>query len=519
MHPSPATIAAGIAQISGRARVRIALGGLWHETNTFAAGRTTLADFRAYQYAEGAGILVRYQGTGTELSGMIAATHAAGADLVPTVFAGAVPSGIIARAALDDICASFERALASGGPFDGVLLVLHGAAVAEGIADADAHVLGIVRARLGAHVPIAATFDYHANLGASMVARADVLVGYDTYPHTDMHARGEEAARLLIRMIQTGARPHKAHVKLPLLTAPIVQRSGTKPLSEVYARLHAAEDGPGIWCGSIAMGFPYSDIAELGASVLVYGDDAGKAEDVARDLAAALWDVRHDLSPRLVPVPEAVARAIAASEGPVVLVDAADNVGGGSAGDGTAILAELLAQGARDAVVVIADEAAARAALTAGEGGAFDFPVGGKCDILHGPPVRVRGFVRRTFAEARYRHVGSYMAGYETSMGAAAVVDADGVRVLLTTRRTMPFDAGQLLSVGLDPARQRIIVVKSAIAWRAAYGAVAKSFIEVDTPGVCASNLARFAYRDRPRPAYPLEPDAVFEPALSPHAA
>ncbi|MFN0043502.1 MAG: M81 family metallopeptidase [Alphaproteobacteria bacterium] len=515
--PRPVTIGAGLVQFSGRARVRIALGGLWHETNTFASGRTALADFRAYQYAEGAEILARYHGTGTELGGMLAALRAGGAEPVPVVFAGAVPSGVIAREALDDICAGFERALSSGGPFDGALLVLHGAAVAEGIADADAHVLGIVRARLGARIPIAATFDYHANLSASMVARADVLVGYDTYPHTDMRARGEEAARLLIRMIQTGARPHKAHIKLPLLTAPIVQRSGAPPLSDVYARLHAAEAGPSIWCGSIAMGFPYSDIADLGASVLVYGDDAGKAEGVARDLAAALWDVRRDLSPRLVPPAEAVRRAVAASEGPVVLVDAADNVGGGSAGDGTAILAELLAQGARDAVVVIADEAAVRAARAVGE--AFDFPVGGKCDALHGPPVRVLGRVRAIFAEARYRHLGSYMTGYETSMGAAAVVDEGGVRILLTARRTMPFDAGQLLSVGLDPALQRIIVVKSAIAWRAAYGAVAKSAIEVDTPGVCASNLARFAYSHRPRPVFPLEPDAIFEPAQSPNSA
>ena len=489
--------------------MRVAIGGIWHETNTFAAGLTTLADFRAYQYAEGPDLLARYTGTGTELGGMIEAAAALGIELVPTVYAGAVPSGTIARAALDAVAGTLDRMLAAAGPLDGALLVLHGAAVAEGIDDADAHVLAVARRRLGT-APIAATFDYHANLGPGMVDGANVLVGYDTFPHVDMAARGGEAAHLLHRMIAAGRRPCAAHIKLPLLTAPINQLSGAPPLDTIYARLHDIERAGEIWCGSLAMGFPYADIPELGASVLAYADTEAAARGAAADIARRLWTVRESFRPHLVSPAEAVARAIAAPRGPVVLVDAADNVGGGAAGDGTAILAELIRQNAQDAVVVIADpEAVARARDASG---LFDGPVGGKIDDQHGPPVRVVGRVARYWPEARYRHVGSYMTGTETSMGAAAVIVAGGVRVVLTSRRTMPFDRGQLDCVDMPPERQKIIVAKSALAWRAAFGDVAADAIEVDTPGVGASNLARFAYRRRPLPVFPLDPDADFSP-------
>ena len=261
---------------------RVAIGGIWHETNTFARGRTTLDDFRAYQFAEGAALLERYRGTGTELGGMIEWASATGVELVPTLFAGAVPSATIAREALDAVCGDLLARLKAAGPVDGVLLVLHGAAAAEGIDDADAHVLAAVRAAVGAHCPIAATFDFHANLGAAMVGHADVLVGYDTFPHVDMAERGREAMELLERMLGNPSRPAKALLKLPLLTVPQMQATGLPPLDRIFERLHAVEATPGRWCGSIAMGFPYADGPELGAGVLVYADEQAQADSAAR---------------------------------------------------------------------------------------------------------------------------------------------------------------------------------------------------------------------------------------------
>jgi microcystin degradation protein MlrC len=495
---------------------RIAVGGIWHETNTFAADRTGLDAFRAYQYALGEEVLSQYAGTNTELGGMIAAADELGLQLVPTIHAGAVPSGTIARDTLETLCGELQARLRAAGSVDAMLVVLHGAAVAEGVDDADAHMLAAIREVLGPAVPVAGTFDFHANLSATMVSLADILVGYDTYPHVDMAERGQEAAQLLEHILRTGRRPVCALRKVPLVTVPQVQGTGAEPMRGVMALLAEVERWPAVWCASIAMGFPYADVAELGASVLTYGESDESTRTAADTLAYAIWERRDRFVPDLVPVEAAVAEGLAARETPVVLVDAADNVGGGAAGDGTVVLEALIRAGARGAVVLIADPEAVAIAEAAGEGGVFNGPVGGKTDDQHGAPVPLRGRVRR-IVDGRYTHQGSYMTGYVTAMGRTAVVDVDGITVILTSLRTMPFDAGQLRSLAIEPVQQRIIVVKSAVAWRAAFGNVARHAIVVDTPGVCASNLGRFAYLCRPQPLYPFESEIAFElPARAP---
>ena len=483
---------------------RIGIGGIWHETNTFSTETTGMAAFKAYQLAKGEDIIDRYEGTGTELGGMIEGAGALGFSLAPTLFAAAVPSGVIEQKTLAYLVDDLSERLRAALPLDGMLLVLHGAAVAEGIDDADGWILARLREILPATVPLVATFDCHANLSQAMVDQADMLIGYDTYPHVDMAARGREAADALAAMLQQAARPTCAFRKLPLLTAPQMQATEQAPMKAIMASLHQFEADGAILNGSIAMGFPYADIADLGASVLTYAEDQSAADRVADRLAETIWDARALFEASLMPVDEAVTQAMAARETPVVLAEAADNVGGGSAGDGTTVLDALLHADAKDAVIVIADPRAIAIAENAGVGGQFRGLVGGKVDRLHGDPIRVDGRVA-LLADGRYRHTGSYMTGYETSMGRTAVVQAGGVKIVLTSLRTMPFDAGQLTSVGIDPAEQRIIVAKSAIAWRAAYGSTAKRAIPVDSPGIATSNLARLLYRKRPKPLYPLD--------------
>ena len=485
---------------------RVGIGGIWHETNTFSTEITGRSAFEDYQLATGEDIIDRYEGTGTELGGMIEGAKSHGFVLLPTLFAAAVPSGLIDQAVIRDLVDELVVRLREAGPLDGMLMVVHGAAVAEGIDDADGWILAQLRAAIGWTVPLVAAFDCHANLSQTMVDQADMLIGYDTYPHIDMAERGREAADALAPMLYDQFRPVFAFHKLPLVTAPQMQATGESPMADIMPKLHAIERQGAILNGSIAMGFPYADVADLGASVLVYATDAGPAARAADDLARMIWQARDRFRPELMAVDQAVQTAITASETPVVLAEAADNVGGGSAGDGTAVLDALLKHDAKDAVIVIADPEAVTAAEAAGVDGTFDSLVGGKVDRLHGEPVRVRGRVQ-LLTDGRYRHTGSYMTGYETSMGRAAVIEAGSIKIVLTSLRTMPFDAGQLTSVGIEPEDMRIIVAKSAIGWRAAYGSIAKQAITVDSPGIATSNLARLRYEKRPRSLYPLEPE------------
>ncbi len=342
---------------------RILVTGAWHETNTFSAVPTELQDFRSYQYALGDDVLTRHAGTNTEIGGMMEGAAVHGFDLRPAMFAGAVPSGLITRQTfehiVDETCMRARRL----APLDGALVALHGAMVAEGAAGAEAIFLDRLRAELGPDCPTVATFDIHANLSSALFERADVLIGYDTYPHVDMAQRGREAAAVLSEILDSGALPAKAYRKLPLLTVPQVQATAEVPMNDVIAVLHAVEASPGVRTGSVAVGFPYADVPHLGVAVVIYGDDTAAVERGADRTAEAIWRKRRALVAELVSPREAVAQSLAAPLGPVVLVDVADNVGGGAPGDGTVLLQELLDASARRSVVVIWDPHAARKAI------------------------------------------------------------------------------------------------------------------------------------------------------------
>lgn len=237
---------------------------------------------------------------------------------------------------------------------------------------------------------------------------------------------------------------------------------------------------------SIVGGFSYSDVERAGVSVLVVVDD-DRTEAARGVLAATAADIvaQEEVFARVRPSPaEAVAQALASPLRPVVIADVGDNVGGGSAGDGTAVLRELLAQRASSAVVMLYDPAAVRVAEKAGVGGTFVGEVGGHTDGFHGDPVEIRGPVLHT-GDSTYCTEGTWMSGATFTMGRAAVVDVAGTLVVLTEHRVPPFHREQLTIVGVDPAQMGVIVAKGAIAWRAAFGGDARSVIEADTPGIC----------------------------------
>ncbi len=491
---------------------RILIGGLWHETNTFSPIPTDLDDFRRFQLVEGDALLTAFAGTNTEIGGMLPEAAALGFELVPTIHAGAVPSGLVTRAALDYIV---DRLVAGAGrgPIDGVLLVLHGAMVAEGIDEADAWVAERVRAAVGPDCPIVATFDSHANLTARLVEATDILVGYDTLPHVDMGDRGREAARLLGRLLAGEARPAVFFAKVPLLSVPQKQATTESPMGDVSALRAEIERDKAIWTCSAVMGFPYSDVPHLGMAALAYGEAKAAAAAVER-LAAKIWSLRREFLPSLVPVERAAALAVEANAGPVVLVEPADNVGGGAPGDGTHVLRALLDRGADAGAVVLWDPGAASRAAAIGVGGRFRGEVGGRTIPLHGAPATVDGTV--AFAgPVRYRRDKTYMHGQEIDLGLCAVVTIGGLKIVLTSERAMPFDTMHWREVGIDPERERLVTMKCGSMWAGILGDVAADHHYVDTGGITTSNLERMPFTRLDRPVFPLVRDLEWQPAAT----
>jgi microcystin degradation protein MlrC len=486
-------------------RPRIAIAGFMHESNTFNPRVTDRAAFVAQSLVFGPALLDEWRDAHHEVGGFIeAATESF--EPLPLAMAWATPSGPVADAVLEEVTGRLIADLQRQQP-DGLLLALHGAMVAESYPDADGEVLCRLRRALGPDFPIVVTLDLHGNVSQRQVDQCQAIVAYRTYPHIDQRECGRRAAGLLLRMLRQEVRPCQMLAKPPLIVNILAQETSRQPIKALYEEASALEQRPGILAVNLLPGFAYADVPQMGPSIIIVADSApGLARHEAARLAASLWKVREHLAAKPQDAPTAVAQALKAERLPVVLVDCGDNVGGGSAGDGTVLLVEMLRQGATEAVVCLYAPDEVGACVAACVGQEVHLLVGGKVDRLHGDPVAVTGRVRLlhdgSYVEPLPRHGGRRL----NHMGRTALVELPGHnQLVLTSQRHPPFSLGQLTCLGIQPERMRLLVVKAAIAYKAAYAPIAGTIIEVDTPGLTAVNPERFTYRHIRRPMFPLD--------------
>ena len=510
MRVLPLLLVLALAALGQGRRPRIAIGGILHESNSFNPRPTPLADFAIRRGEE---IVREFGESNHEVAGYLEGARKFDFEPVLTLVASATPSGPVEDVALDAMTAELIERLRSAGRLDAVLLALHGAMVTPKHPHADAEVVRRLRAALGRDVPIVVTHDFHANISPEIVELSTALLTYKTNPHIDQRERGLRAADIASRIARGQAKPVQAIVKPGMLYNIRHQYTSREPLAPIVEESRRLERDPRILAASVSGGYQYADVPAMGASIVVVTDsDPALAEREAKRLSGMLWATRGRLKLDLPDAAAAVAQARGETRFPVVLVEMGDNIGGGSAGDSTVILSELLRQKAEGWVVVIADPGAVASAARAGVGNGFEEMVGGKTDRLHGDPVRVRGRVKSLhdgrYIETEVRHGGQRYL----DQGLTAVLEVDASTrdtpnlLMLTTRRQTPFSLHQLISCGIYPQRQRILVVKAAIAYRAAYEPIAARIIEVDTPGLTAVNPARFEWHNVPANLFGLRP-------------
>jgi microcystin degradation protein MlrC len=486
--------------------MRIAVAGFQHESNTFADAITTRDRFVEDGLLFGSEVVERWRDAHHEIAGFLEAGVELGFETLPLLMTKATPSGPVDAAFVNEIAEEIVERLRQSHA-DGLLLALHGAMVTTAESSGDTVVLRRLRAAVGASFPIVVTLDFHANCTAEMAQLANAILCYQTNPHTDMRAKGLEAGQLMHRLVDGGIRPVCALRKPPMIVPINHQATERMPLKALLAAARAIEQESGMLSASVVAGFPYADVPAMGPAILAISDgDATAAAAAADRLADLLWASRPQLVIDLPDAGAAVSEALRTPQGPVVLVDFGDNVGGGSPADGTFLLQELVRQQASQSGVVVADPAAVEQCVAAGVRNSARLSVGGKTDRRHGNPVVIDGVVRGIhdgrWIEPQARHGGVRFH----DQGLSAVVGwGDENQICLTSRRYPPFSLGQLTSMGVDPSRQRILVVKAAIAYRAAYEPIAARIIEVDTPGLTAVNPRHFVYRNICRPIWPLD--------------
>jgi microcystin degradation protein MlrC len=494
---------------------RVGVAGFLHESNTFLGVPTSYEQFESTSLTRGQALLDRWQGAHHELGGFLAGAREQGLQVVPLYATFAVPSGTISAQAFERISKELLSSISAALPLDGLLLALHGATASEEHGDADGEILQRVRALVGPDLPIVTTLDLHANVSPRMIDLANATVAYRSNPHLDQADRGSEAAALMARILRGEVHPVQALETPPLLIHISKQYTSDEPARGLYTDLEEVTRWPGVLSASVAMGFYYADVSEMGASFWVVADgDEALARKGARWLAERAWARRSDFVGTLPTPAEAVHAAANAAAHPIALMDIGDNVGAGSPGDSTILFAEILRQNVPNCMVVLCDPGAAKACLEAGPGATVQLLVGGKADDRHGSPVPISGIVRTLsdghFVETQVRH-GGWGIG---DQGLTAVVETpEQHTVVLTSLRMAPMSLEQVLSLGVHPERKQILIVKGVVAPRAAYAPVSADIVLVDTAGVSSDNPRNFAYRNRRAQLYPLEPDAAYEPS------
>jgi microcystin degradation protein MlrC len=482
--------------------MRIAVGGFLHESHSFAPRATRYEDFLQPgglpPFTAGDGLVPAMRPRSVPLAGAIAVAEAMDVTLVPLAWAFANPAGPVEDEAFERIaariCAPLSEAL-DAGPLDGVYLDLHGAAVVDSFPDAESELLRRVRAIVGADMPLTISLDPHANLTEAMVRLSDAVVPFRTYPHVDMKEAGAQAMRLLLDRIARGSPWHRAFRRLDFWIPLGSQCTLMAPMQTVMAERASLAGTMRAVELAFCFGFPYADFDGCGAAIAAFADTAAEADAAADALLEYVNAQESRFLQETLPSAQAVAEArqlAAKAARPVVLADTQDNPGGGGHGDTTELLAELVRQGAKGAVVCLINDAeSAAVCAAAGVGGQVELSLGGKSD---GMPFACSARVER-LTDGVFTLTGPMGAGNPGNIGPTALIDVDGVRVIVSSRKMQALDQAILRHVGIEPASCPIIALKSSVHFRADFGPIAERVIVAIAPGPVVADPAVLNFR------------------------
>ncbi|MBM3395243.1 MAG: M81 family metallopeptidase [Betaproteobacteria bacterium] len=490
--------------------MRFVIAQMQHETNTFSPVETPWEVFGpAGPYLDEAAYRAM-KGTRLPMAAFLDLAEEAGADIATPLAAWANPSGPVDGASYDRMCDTICAAVAKG--CDAVFLDLHGAMVVrDRTDDGEGTLLERIRT-IDPKVPIAVSLDLHANVTERMVKHCTVIAGYKTYPHVDQYEAGHLAGSVLLRHLRGEVRAVMAWGNVPLLAQTLKQNTDETPMKDCVDAARTAEKS-GLLAATAFGGFQQADIRDAGLSAVVVADGhVNQAQQACQRILDTAWERKDAFIYRGEPLFEALARAkqmAADTGGPILLLDHADNCASGANQDTMYVLREALQRGLSGiAVGPVRDPAAVAQLVASGVGARVTLPVGGKMDMpaigRRGEPLELTGVVR-AITDGEYTITGPQFHGMRCFMGRTAVLDTGAALVVITERNQEPWDVGVFTSVGIDPARQRFLLLKSRMYFRPVFLPLAKGMVFCDSVGVGSSDWTLFDYKNIRRPIYPLD--------------
>lgn len=488
--------------------MRVFCTALVHETNSFSPIPTNRSSYEKT-------ILIRPGDPRMDrpmsvmgIDTVIADARGCGCDVTVSTVAVAQPAAPTVRRDYeelrDEILADLQ-AMTAQGPCDMAFFVLHGAMMAQGYDDCEGDLLARARSVVGPHCAIGVLLDLHCNITDQMLDNADLIMACREYPHVDFDRRGAELFEQLHAVAQRTIEPTTSQFRIPMLS---MFHTTRQPMRGFVDRVQALESTADVVQITLAHGFPWSDFPEAGSSVLVTTNaNQQRADELAEQIGREFFELRDQGTEPLQGVDDALDVAAAAvranPEGTVVLADGSDNAGGGAASDSTFLLAACLERGLQNvAVGLLWDPVSVDLAFAAGVGATLGMRIGGKVGPLSGDPLDL---VVTVLALTEGKRQQLWTETQLSKLGRTALVEVDGIQIVLNDRRQQPMHPMAFTEAGCDLWAKQLVIVKSSQHFYAKFEPDACAVVYCDAPGSLNGNVHERPYRRITRPIWPLD--------------
>lgn len=472
--------------------MKVFVGGIETETNTFSPMPTGMADFVVIRPADvsGDGEIGGYAGP---VDVFRKRTLARGWEFEFGLYAFAQPAGITVRPVYESLRDEMLDALKAAMPVDIVFLPLHGAMVAEGYDDCETDIVTRVREIVGSDVKIGVELDLHCDVPQALVDEVDAIVIFKEYPHIDINDRADELFTIIADAAEGKVNPTMAIYDCRMIG---MYLTPFEPMRTYVDEMAAMEGKDGILSVSLAHCFPWADVPTSGTTALAVTDnDPEKAAQIAEQLGQKIFAMRHELDSRSLPLDAALDKALSFESGLIVVADQADNAGGGAPSDSTFVLRALLDRGVTDAgLAMMWDPIAVKTAMSAGEGATLTLRLGGKMGPMSGDPLDLTVTVTKIINDMK-QYWPQTEGSLEMDCGDSVALHCQGIDIIVNSERGQVLSTDVFTNFGIDLKQKKLLVVKSTQHFYAAYAPVADEIIYMAGPGAIPPLFKEIPYK------------------------
>ena len=472
--------------------MRIVVGSLQQESNSLTVRKSDIGDFEVHRGPK----MMDHISVGSFFEN-------AGFEVVPTLYAHALPGGVLTNAAFEELSTGLVSMIPTK-EIDGIWLYLHGALEVDGVGSGELSLLRDIRERVGQAIPIALALDFHANNTEELMALVNIVVGYRTVPHRDMRETEQFAAQLLVQCIREKILPHPQMTRCPVVAPGDAVLSDCEPLRSIMSLADDLQRQPGMLVCNVFNGQPWVDAPHMGPSmVCIHSSDPNRAKAASLRLAKTFFASRDQFrfAVEAMEPNEALSAAHNSAVRPVFVSDSGDNTTAGASGDNASILQMVLTGGIGDALIAgITDARVVRTCQAMNTGDVVDCTIGATIE----PESTSVGF------RGQIKYSGRIEGWYGEDAGLAVVLNNGSVDVVVTERRCAFTNPRIFEKLGLQLDHYQIVVVKLGYLFPELTDVAARSILAL-TSGASVERIETVSMKKVRRPLYPFDKD--FQPA------